>query len=282
MGNFEKLSIKGGENILDQFGNNVFHVTNPHALMQAVGYLKHTAEPWERIYMRGQSCLHSSLSPSLYRGITKQAGQSNQHTRISNVTKEFCNESKLFNSIPEYAQEPLLQHYGIKTSWLDIVDNIWVALWFACHEASTSGKNKQYMHFDTRDESSGENAYIILIKTGDDRRIKKARKGITVGASTEVVDLRIAVPSVFLRPHAQHGLLFRVLAEKGGRKLDYSSCIEGIIRFPLEAGKSWLGAGSMHTVRSLFPPPAYDSGYEILLRTSLQERSLGLVTHIGA
>jgi len=250
--------------------------------MQAVGYLKHTAEPWERIYMRGQGRLYDALSPTLYRGISNPTTQGKRHERLAKVIQEFCAESSLFSDIPEYAHEPLLQHYGVKTSWLDIVDNIWVALWFSIHRAYVSGHEDQYMHFDPRTASAdGEFAYILLVKTEDSRK-EKVRKGITKGRHTEVIDLRIAAPSVFLRPHAQHGLLFRARGTEGGRITDYAHTLAGIVRFPLEAGKAWLGVGAMHDVRSLFPPPFYDSGYRILLGVRLAERSLGVITHVGA
>jgi hypothetical protein len=282
LGSLEKLTIAGCESLSDPSGHCVYHVTSPHALMQAVGYLKHTAEPWERIYMRGQSRLYEALSPTLYRGISNPMTQGKRHQRLAKVIQEFCTASTLFNDIPHYAKEPLLQHYGIKTSWLDIVDNIWVALWFAIHRAYISGHEDQFMHFDIRSTSTDDEfAYILLVKTEDSRQ-EKVRKGVTKGRQTEVIDLRIAASSVFLRPHAQHGLLFRARGTEGGRLTDYAHTVAGIIRFPLEAGKIWLGVGAMHDVRSLFPPPFYDSGYRILLGVELTERSLGVVTHVGA
>lgn len=282
MGNLSKLSIAGCQYLTDVSGQEVFHVTTPHALMQAVGYLKHTAEPWERIYMRGQGRLYDALSPTLYRGITNPVSQGKRHASLSKVIKDFEAANTLFNAIPDYAKEPLLQHYGIQTTWLDIVDNVWVALWFALHRAHVSGPEKQYMHFDPRVAvDDGEFGFILLVRTQDSRR-EKVQKGLAKGDQTEVIDLRISAPSVFLRPHAQHGLLFRSRGTKGGRATDYASTLAGVIRFPLEAGKKWLGVGSMHDVRSLFPPPFYDSGYQILLGTELTERSLGVITHIGA
>ena len=282
MGNFSKLTISGCQHVADASGHDVFHVTTPHALMQAVGYLKHTAEPWERIYMRGQGRLYDALAPTLYRGITNPMTQGKRHATLTKVISDFEAASPLFNAVPDYAKEPLLQHYGIQTTWLDIVDNIWIALWFALHRAYISGPEKQYMHFDPRiPKNNDEFGYILLVKTEDSRR-EKVRKGIAKGDQTEVIDLRIAAPSIFLRPHAQHGLLFRARGTEGGRTTDYASTLAGIVRFPLESGREWLGVGSMHDVRSLFPPPFFDSGYQILLGIEFAEHALGVITHIGA
>lgn len=282
VGDFSKLTISGCQYIQDKSGHSVFHVNSPHALMQAIGYLKHTAQPWERIFLRGQSKLYDSFSPTLYRGIKNPMTQGKRHERLSQVIKEFSSSSSLFNNMPDYAQEPLLQHYRIQTTWLDIVDNVWVALWFSLHRASTSGPENQYMHFDIRSPTADEEfGYILLIRTEDSRQ-EKVKKGISKGNKTEVIDLRIAAPSVFLRPHAQHGLLFRARGVEGGRLTNYSDSIAGIIRFSLEIGKSWLGVGAMHDVRSLFPPPFFDNGYQILLGIPLLEKSIGVISHIGA
>ena len=249
--------------------------------MQAVGYLKHTAQPWERIFMRGQSKLYDSLSPTLYRGITSKA-QSKRHEKLSLVIGEFCSSSALFNDVPDYAREPLLQHYGIQTTWLDIVDNVWVALWFAVNRALTSGAENQFMHFDARiPGAADEYGYILLIKTEDSRR-ERVKQGIAKGDTTETVDLRIAAPSIFLRPHAQHGLLFRARGTEGGRLTDYSDAVAGALRFSLDDGKRWLGSGAMHDVRGLFPPPYFDNGYRILLGVTQVERGVGVIGHVGA
>jgi hypothetical protein len=282
VGSLSKQTIRGCSNVTDSSGQEVFHVNSPHALMQAVGYLKHTAEPWERIFLRGQSRLHDGLSPSLYRGIANPMTQGKRHERLAKVISEFAVACPLVAGMPDYAIEPLLQHYGIRTTWVDIVDNVWVAMWFAIHRANVSGPESQYVHFDPRTpETDGEYGYVLLIKT-EDSRTERTKKGIFKGESTETIDLRIAAPSVFLRPHAQHGLLFRARGVEGGRLTDYTRSIAGVIRFGLGEGKAWLGSGALHNVRSLFPPPYYDNGYQILLGVGLKERSNGLITHVGA
>ncbi|WP_211051159.1 FRG domain-containing protein [Parasphingorhabdus halotolerans] len=282
MADLSKLTIAGCGFETDVSGQKVFHVNSPHALMQAIGYLKHISEPWERIFVRGQRKLYGSMRPTLYRGISSNTAQDKRHRKLSKVIEDFSASSKLFKSIPDYAQEPLLQHYGIQTTWLDMVDNVWVALWFAVHRAQSTGLENQYMHFDARNSSDdGEFAYILLIRT-DDSRKERVKKGIAKGKLTETVDLRIAAPSVFLRPHAQHGLLFRARGTEGGRLVDYSDLVAGVLRFSLEHGKAWLGSGAMHTVRSLFPPPFFDDGYKILLGVEHSEKTVGLITHVGA
>lgn len=279
---FEKISIRDSKYIIDKdSGRGVLHVESPHALTQAVGYAKFKAEPFDRIFLRGQSKIYSGLSPTLYRNIKSDAGQTKKHEHLNKTLELFRSNCKIFDSFPDYSHEPLLQHYGIHTTWIDVVDNVWVALWFASHQAFSAGKNKEFLHFDRRRTADGSFCYILLLSANDDRR-RKPRRGMLLSQTTELIDLRITVPSIFLRPHSQHGMLFRVKGGAGGRARDYSSAIIGIIRFELADAFRWLGSGSMVGIRSLFPPPYFDTGYGILLSVPHTDYSVGAIHHIGA
>jgi len=196
----------------------------------------------------------------------------------------------LLSKLASPVVEPLLQHYGIRTSWIDLVDNIWVALWFACHNAYGIGKLGEYVHFERRrsrkEEPAQRFAYIILVAT-DFADVDLTIPGYWRGRTTELVDLRVAAPSIFVRPHAQHGLLFRNRGDSEKRVPDYSSSLVGVIRVALDDAIEWLGDGSLFNVHSLFPPPAYDGGYRILLKDwpvlePKISRVVGTIAHVGA
>ncbi len=55
-------------------GKDVYHVSDPHALTQAAGYLKyiHSQNEGENIYYRGQGRLYEGVVPTLYRGISNK------------------------------------------------------------------------------------------------------------------------------------------------------------------------------------------------------------------
>jgi FRG domain-containing protein len=282
MPSFEKLTIRGADYMKDTCGQHVLHVDNPHALIQAIGYLKFRAKSYERVFLRGQSRLYETLSPSLYRGINSTAGQSKRHKILNQTIEVFRKECSVFEGFPEYAHEALLQHYGIHTTWIDVVDNVWVALWFSAYQAFTEGKNGEFLHFDQRiPDYENRFGYILLLSVNDDRR-SKARMGMMLGRETELIDLRIAAPSLFLRPHSQHGLLLRAKGTQKGRILDYSNSVKGVIRYNLIDAIKWLGEGNMVGVRGLFPPPYYDPGYRILLSAPHTNFSVGSINHIGA
>lgn len=283
---FRKVSIKSTRLLKDEdSGKDVLHVDSPHALFQAAGYLKFKfgASGGEGIYFRGQQKLYDggSLTPSLYRGISSKKTQDDKHAALSKIINEFIRQDSIFQKFNQYAYEPLLQHYGISTSWIDIVDNVWIALWFACYKAI---KVKKFMHFEERIPSDMDDkdkfAYILLV-AADLSCFSPHNPGYYSSSKTELIDLRIAAPSIFLRPHDQHGLLFRK-KDKIRRPIDYADQIRGVIRVDLAKAIEWIGNGKMINTHSLFPPPYYDNGYQILLNCDAARRSeTEYIAHIG-
>ena len=285
MSPLHNISLRGGSWTRDVSGEDVFHVDDPHALVMAAGYLKFKLgkEYGEGVYFRGQRKLYSTLEPTLYRGVLSAGTRDTRGKRLSETIKAFRSAGGIFASFGNHVHEPLLQHYGISTTWVDLVDNIWVALWFACHQAMSTGKLDQYHHFERRSEHEADGyAYILLIAADLSKR-NRCKPGYFIGRNTELVDLRVAAPSVFLRPHAQHGLLFRSRGVDGGRLLDYSSQIRAVVRVHLRDALRWLGEGTMVGIHSLFPPPLYDNGYGILLDCDVTPQSgVGTIAHVGA
>lgn len=279
------VAIKGTSWARDDSGVDILHAHESHALVMAAGYLKFklAKASSEGIYFRGQRKLYGTLSPTLYRGLSTQNAQDKRHTALADILLRFRGSGQIFKSFGEYAHEPLLQHYGISTSWIDLVDNVWVALWFACHQVRSIGKMGEFIHFEKRIPSDQEKyAYLLLIAADIGHRSRN-KPGFFYGDNTEMVDLRMAAPSVFLRPHAQHGLLFRKFGTEGRRPLDYADQIRGILRVDLQKALDWLGEGRMVNTHALFPPPYYDNGYQILLTCGvIGDQTIGTVSHIGA
>lgn len=282
----KNVSIEGCGVVTDEAsGREVYHVATPHALIQAAGYLKFVEGARKRaVFFRGQRQLYATLSPTLYRGIVSQNAQQQKTAAIAEACRTIAGANAIFDQIPAEAHEPLLQHYGLNTSWLDLVDNIWVALWFACHRAKAIGSYGQYLHFERRD-GTGEahaHAYILLVAV-DLEPCDPYVQGYWRGPTTELVDLRVAAPSLFLRPHAQHGVLFRLRPTGQMRPVDYASQVLDTIRIDLRHALAWLGNGSTLTTHSLFPPPYYDRGYSFLLENPIAgNRTIGGIQHIGS
>lgn len=169
--------------------------------------------------------------------------------------------------------------YGLRTRWLDVVDNIWVALWFACHTQVTVGRHAFYLKRSPAQENDGR-AYVAVLKTG--QLEDTGTPGYWVGASTRLIDLRYAVPSVYLRPHAQHGLLLEPRRMPAGTTGSMMCMVAAHLEIRLSDALAWLGEGAMLSPHVLFPPAARDEGYRRLLDSSLHPPpSLGRVTVVG-
>lgn len=99
------------------------------------------------------------------------------------------NKNEIDNLI---AIEPTLQHYGWKTRYIDLVDNLHIGLWFA----SIDLKNLQF--------SNEKFGYLFLYYVKADQRISK---GVYDGTSQRLVNLREAIAPDAIRPHIQHAWL---------------------------------------------------------------------------
>jgi hypothetical protein len=285
--NKSRLSIlknKDGKYLKDKNeGVYVYHVGTPHLFVQATGYLKyvHGKSAQETIFYRGQEKLHrGSLRPSLYRSIEGDAGQSKMNGLLNEHISMTLKDAQALKDVDKDVREPLLQHYGIRTRWIDMVDNMWVALWFACHKVRSAGKANEYLHFEQRKPKTGQYAYVLLLKT--DWNPVQGKPGLYAGSLTKTIDLRIAAPSTFVRPHAQHALLARLRPSNKDCSLDYRSMVAGIIRVSLEDALNWLGNGTLLTPHVLFPSPVYDWGYRDLLHLpDSASVHLGTIQHVS-
>lgn len=247
----DKINLGSGEEI------KVYLIKTVHDLTQFIGYGKYMNCQHGNVFLRGQTSLYNGrLIPSLYRGRTNNRSINTKYNYNINELKRTV---KSFSQYERKVLEPLLQHYGVKTPYLDLVDNVWVALWFSLHQAkSVMIDSHEYVYYHTSEQ---EYAYILLIAS--DAIEHTTEKGVYKGASTSLVDLRNALPSYFLRPHAQHAYMIRKNEEC---PVEYSDLIVGIAKIPTRLGLDWLGSNEFLTVSSLFPAAYFDSGYGVLLK----------------
>ena len=267
----------GSKDVVDEgTGLHCLHVKTLSSLIQAIGYKKFQANKCgHHIYFRGQTELYKcpkrgdpyEFKPSALRGRRNEGALQDAKKVIKQEIAMFRRmNSSLFKDEREYPNdviEGLLQQYGLKTTWFDVVDNIWVALWFSCYksvfpvEIDTTAKNvsrafvKMMRRDVNKEPTTAQFAYILLL--GDE--------------NAEVVDLRCTLPSMFIRPHVQHGLLIRAA---GVRSPNMASLIKGIIRMDLYDALEWLGESRLLTPESMMPPPNTDSGFKQLLASEAE------------
>lgn len=279
------MTFKGAQWVLDDDSKqHVLEVTTQHGLTRAAGYLKYAGGSSGPVLFRGQRRLYNSLKPALYRGVTTMALKGRRDREYNALCKAIADANVLISSTPNHARVPLLQHYGVHTKWIDVVDNVWVALWFACHHAVAVGKKGEYLHYERRSTRHDPNkfAYILLLQPGKVEHVAN-KPGLQQGADTLLIDLRVAAPSLYLRPHAQHGLLVRRRVVNDIDALELQPLVVGVVRVRLADAIDWMGDGSLLSAHALFPPPIYDEGYRRLLAVShLGSPTAGTIAHLGA
>ena len=247
----------------------VFEINSFHTLTQFIGLAKYKNKDCGNVYLRGQTSLYPAkdpphlvkLPPSALRFQTMNVQQriNEYRNHINATTAQTAHFAK--HDI-DYV-EPMLQHYGIRTYWLDVVDNVWIALWFAIHETcSKIIDGREYVHiYEKNLDSYG---YILLINS-DATEEDKTKPGIYCGSETILCDLRKSIPSYFLRPHAQHALMLKKNSTNPNDFADYSDRIVAIAKISVANALRWIGQTGLLSVQSLFPSPYYDTGYEQLL-----------------
>lgn len=257
-------------------GLEVLQINSLQSLIQVLGYQKFKlADKGCRIVYRGQTTLYNIgndengrflFQPSALRKVKRVAALTYAKSRIKNQIGVLRKMVPCFASIEKFSDavlEGLLQQYGIPTTWIDAVDNIWIALWFACYRSDNSvfiGKNPErraFWHMIRRNPLSekSENRFAYVFVLGADAK------------DAELIDLRSELPSNYIRPHAQHGVLIRT---RGVKSINMCSLVKGIVRVRLEDALDWLGDGGMLRPEAIVPPPNYDSGFTMLLNSERQ------------
>lgn len=257
---------------------------------RVVGYLKYINRTFANVYSRGECKLHESLIPSLYR---EKANLQNENKKISRIVNRFFSDNKLLDYLSldttdrirsQYRIEGVLQHYGATTSFLDVVDNQWVALWMGLNKYKVVTQIDKYAQYIERvipltekisgdlnlqDQKKWEESiyqYVLLIAVPFSN--SPSIDGISITKEFVEIDLRKALPSTFLRPHAQHGLVIKKIVEKDlpqAKDYDISTNVVAIIKIRIDRAKKWIGNGELLTQSNLVPPPGFDPGYDLLL-----------------
>ncbi len=157
-----------------------FLITDYRALGVITGIVRyhvHRGKIQEQIFYRGQR-EEWTLKSSLYRGCETKERMVLAEEWRTNVLK-IVKEQRFDFEGTDDEREAMAQHYGLATSFIDVVDHIQTALWFAY------------------DKMSDENSvgYIYILSVPKDKAV--------------VIDLRDK-PSQWLRPHTQQAFCFRM------------------------------------------------------------------------
>jgi len=210
------------------------------------------------ILVRGQAEDYKGMIPKLFRSTSGGADPKTLEKAEEAFIKRFRDRIKQ----ERFKREPLaalLQHYGFNTSWLDLVDNLWVAVWFASHTIDAGNVNKR---------NTG-NGWLYFLCTERDPKYKT------------VVDIRSEHHGLSLRPHTQHGWSLRGRNET---LKDLQSQVAGVVEFPVS--DAWALSGSLFSSSFLFPKKNLDNTLKVLIEkkaddiASEVESDFGLVEKV--
>lgn len=258
----------------------IYEVTTMHGLNQVIGYAKFINKGYGEVFYRGENHLHNGLIPSLFRGCVGTTKWNIVSPLVNKIIKDDGVKDAInvgtSVTLGRMKVEGMLQHYGVQTRYTDLVDNHWVALWMGLYKCEVNKRIVKYHHYSKRkneclDVYDGTThpkddlyQYILLLAIPKPTTIIE---GVELSDDFVLVDLRQSLPSVFLRPHSQHGLVVRKKPDvnKYAKEYDMASEVIGILKIRIDKADQWLGNGQLLSQENLFPSPMNDYGYDLLL-----------------
>lgn len=247
-------------------------IYTPHALIQIAGFIKYKMKN-DIIVYRGQTRDYGVLEPSLYRNKKgNRLGNTSSKRKTSDlhvIIDELDRRNAFLGAVDKYYYEAILQHYGFKTRYIDFVDNIWVALVFSSLSWHSNEYNKQdeLMYFNNKGYG-----YIYILSAG--KKNSDINDNIKTDKLYEVIDLRESIPSLYLRPHAQHGILIKKIPIRNRLTTSQTDMYNDIIaklRIRKTTIIKWINNSKLLTPEFLFPSTYFDDGYSRLLERNIME-----------
>ena len=218
-------------------GAEWLELTHPTQLANFVAFCKARGR---RVYFRGQTVRYPTLLPSLFRAADDC--QANWRAYAAFIRKLRTSvEGTRFRRRNFGA---VLQHYGFRTAWLDVVDDVHTALWFALNTAHATGGRYSYARSDL---NAG---WIVLLSVP--REINRQ-------------DLRETQSSRNTRCHVQQGWSLAMQHDtqaRCNRRQDFGDHVIGTVRIP--NCKEWHLEGFMASQSYFFPKEAMDDTYKQL------------------
>lgn len=294
----------------------IYKIDNTSAFNQLVGYAKFKNAGYGNVYYRGISNLYNNVLPAIMRGRAKGIPD-DLNAICETIAKDWrlkeslklretkpsrdkfqIKANKHIQQFNRYTIEALLQHYVGRTRFLDVVDNHWIALWMGLHKFQMHGKGARYCACKKRQLLLGdmleqlakdkkllpnEDIYVYVLLMAMPHATSVPEYGITQTEYFVEVDLRKALPSIYIRPHAQHALVIkkRVKHSDGSASyFDMSKQVVGIIKVRIDIADKWVGNGYLMTESNIFPSPSLDQGYNtLLMRTDIFKHPFEIVKY---
>lgn len=219
-------------------------VDNPIIISSFAGFMKKIFAS-DDIYFRGEGRNNEFVIPSLFRDkgmpLKDKAEIQRRFKAYSELKKDTIGHYTNNTRFSTEEVDTLFQHYGIKSPVIDLVDNIYVALWFAM-DGNTSG-----------------DGYIRIMNTSN--------------PDLNVFDLRKLHSTLSLRLHTQHGLIMKKKVKTwNGTNIFFDEYEVARIKFPID--KRAL-SGTLFSKANIFPDVTLDNTYKILRNSTWFNNHVG-------
>jgi hypothetical protein len=250
-------------------------IAHPAILATFMGYLKYQIKQQKtgrEVFFRGQTRDHPHIIPSLLRG--------DDFKRINTLSAAYeelkIGARKMFNN-RRFRMETLdnfFQHYGIKSKTLDLVDNLYIAVWFATNTwKQVEGFNNLCIH----EPSSELYGWIYFMSVEP----PKAGTKSTDPDFSGYCNLREYHSSLSARLHCQHGITY-FKPNDGEWTADNRTfddlCIAAV-KFP--NSQEFKMDGTIFTKEFLFPNSEIDNTYKLLREERFAKLLAGIEEKYG-
>ena len=238
---------------MDEAGSYM-HVHDPTGLAVFVAYCSGR----RRIYLRGGTKKYPHSIPSLFRGPDDRQYDYHGCERRWRAYKDLLTRLRPMLNGRRWRRPGLgavLQHYGLKTPWLDVVRNFYTAIWFATSDKETENQRKV-------------DGWISLY-VNERRKLK-------------VIDIWGEHSSKHFRPHVQQGLSLAMQPDDAHapcEQQDFDRYRIALIRFRRSA--EWNLGAHMFSRRFLFPNRTRDDSLRQLCRERVDDAVIATCRNHG-
>ena len=230
-------------------GREWLEIDEPAILASFVAFCKASLQSkGRRVYLRGLSRHHPTQVPTLFRDADQAQGR-----RRWKAYRQFLDELPRVVKGTRFTKKnfgAVLQHYGFRTPWLDVVDDLNVAIWFALNNFKEMNGACNYQR------SAEDSGWLMVIAATHVHR---------------VIDLRRRQSSRNTRCHTQQG--FSMAMQHDDKEphevQDFMPSVVGVVKIP--NSKRWLVTGYRASQDYFFPSPKTDDTYAKLLDFNVEE-----------
>jgi hypothetical protein len=225
-------------------------VSEPAVLANFYAFCKGTrSDRLRSVFLRGQNQPYPTLIPSLFR-----------LSSSSSVPQRWAAYREFLQQLPECVRGTrftkdnfgaVLQHYGFRTPWLDVVDDLHAAIWFALHKCECVGSKCVYR------PTTDTHGWVVVIEAPPSGHV-------------QVQDLREVQSSRNTRCNAQQGYSLAMQCDdvnKPHAEQNFMDSVVGIVQIPNNA--RWRVRGFRSSQSFFFPPACLDDTYRQLLESKV-------------